>query len=78
MRVEGGACLLLSAVASFLPGRQGFSFVSRDEVACPESRPGEGVCLAVFWVLLFLFALLCFEGSEGLCDALFGVPGVRT
>lgn len=63
---------------SFLGG-PGLSFVSRDEVARP-GKLAERVCVALpfFSGDAFLFALLCFEGSEGLCGAVFGVPGLRT
>lgn len=50
----------------------------RVKLPAPERWPGEGVWLCRLSGDACLFALLCFEGSEGLCGALFGVPSVRT
>lgn len=57
---------------------RGFRLSQGMKLPAPGSWPTEDVWLCWLSGDAFLFALLCFEGSEGLRDALFGVSGLRT
>ena len=57
---------------------RGFRLFRGMKLPAPGSWPTGGVWLYCLLGDAFLFALLCFDGSEGLCGALFGVPDLRT
>lgn len=57
---------------------RGFRLFQEMKLPAPGSWPGEALWLCCLLGEAFLFGLLCFRGSEGLCGALFGVPGLRT
>lgn len=64
---------------SLLPSLEEGGFRVLQGWSCPPREAGrQRVCgFAVFWGMLFC-SRSCFEGSEGLCGALFRVPGLRT
>lgn len=56
----------------------GFRLFQGMKLPASGTWPSEGVWLCCLSGDAFAFALLCFEGSEGLCGVLFGVPGLST